>query len=69
VKAKQMNIALCEQNPIHELTVECDKLKEINTELVEALKGFIHSVENEGAIYGRIVCAMRNAKVVIAKVN
>lgn len=69
MKAKQMNIALCEQNPTYELTVECDKLKEINTELVEALKGFIHSVESEGAIYGRVVCAVRNAKAALAKVN
>ena len=34
-------------------------------EVVESLEGFIHSVEHERAVHGRIVEAMENAKEVI----
>lgn len=36
-------------------------------ELLETLKMFIHAVEHEGAIHGRIVDAVRNASEAINK--
>lgn len=36
-------------------------------DLLQALKGFIHSVEHEGEVHGRIVDAVRNAKEAIKK--
>jgi hypothetical protein len=36
-------------------------------ELLEALKGFVYAVENEGVVYGRVVDGLSNAKTAIAK--
>ena len=36
-------------------------------DLLEALEGFIHSVENEGAVNGRVCCAVENARAAIEK--
>ena len=41
---------------------QIQELKEENKRLAEALKGFIHSVEHEGVIQGRVVDAVTNAK-------
>lgn len=44
------------------LSKQVGELKEENRNMAEALKGFIHSVEHEGVINGRVVDAVRNAK-------
>lgn len=49
------------------LIKENKRLSGLTYELFEALKQFIHSVEHEGVIAGRVVDAVRNAKEVINK--
>ena len=49
------------------LIASAPQLKSENEQLREALKQFIHSVEHEGVIQGRVTDAVRNAKSAIQK--
>jgi len=49
---------------ICEAVNERQSLIDSNRELLDALKQFVHAVEHEGQVHGRIVDAVRNAKTI-----
>lgn len=49
------------------LNKKIERLQTANKELIEALKGFIHSVEHEGVSHGRVGNAAQNAFEAIQK--